>query len=250
MNIIYKNSEEIQILAEGGMILSNIVNQAKKAVKSGVTKQEIHQHIEDLLVKNKVKSSFLGYHGFPAVACISINEEVVHGISSSREVRNGDLVKIDMGIWYKSLCTDMTEMVLVGEVSADTKRLAAAVQKALKEAIKKCYVGNKIKDISRAIEEIAKEYQVTPVRDLFGHGVGKNVHEDPFVPNFYLPGQSSEVELKLGMVLAIEPIFNLGDYQIKLAKDKSTYLTADGLLSAHYEKTIAITKDGPLVLTP
>lgn len=250
-----KTKEEIEILRVGGQKLARIVEDVSKNIKIGITTDELDRIAGDLISLHGGKSSFLGYtpagakRPYPANICISINNEIVHGIPNEdpKEIKEGDLVTIDAGFIYQDLFTDHARTFIVGEVSKDVKRLVTKTEEALYAGIKKCHPGNKVGDIGSAIEKVARDFDLAVVEDLTGHGVGYGVHEDPFVPNFGKSG-TGEV-LEEGLVIAIEPMFTLGTSKIKTAKDGYTYLTADGSLSAQFEHTVAITESGPIILT-
>ena len=250
-----KTKEEIELLRIGGQKLAKIVDEVSQHLKPGVSTDELDKIAGDLFELHGVKSSFLGYtpvgakRPYPANICISINDEIVHGIPNEdpKIIKEGDLVTVDAGLIYQGLFTDHARTFAIGEVSKEIKKLMTKTEEALYAGIKQCRVGNKIGDIGSAIEKIARDSGLSIVNDLTGHGVGYGVHEDPFVPNY---GKSGEGELiEEGLVIAIEPMFSLGGPRIKTARDGYTYLTEDGSISAQYEHTIAVTADGPIILT-
>ena len=243
-----KTSEEIKTLREGGKILGKILRQIAEDVKVGNTGKQLTAKAEELIKKAGGTPSFKNYHGFPDALCVSINDAVVHGIPTDKPFKEGDLVGIDLGMKYKGLYTDTAMTVPIGEISAEAKELLDVTKKSLNIAIKQLKVGGYISDIGKAIEELVKPYKYGIVRDLPGHGVGRQVHEDPSVPNYY-PGKKS-VKIYDGMVIAIEPMLIMGgDWRIKIKDNKWDVLSKDGSLTAHFEHSIAITKDGPIILT-
>lgn len=245
--ITIKTPEEIQIIAEGGKILSDTIKSLEKMVKPGITTSELDRAAEALILSAGAKPAFKNYEGFPYSLCVSVNENVVHGFPSNYSLRDGDLVKLDLGVSYKGYNTDMAITVGVGTISFEARRLMNVTKKALRLGIKKAKVGNTIGDIGNTVQRCVEDQGFSIVRDLCGHGIGKSVHEEPQIPNYGKRG--SREPIIEGMVICIEPIVNMGDYQIKSAKDGYGYATKDGLLSAHFEHTIAITKNGPKVLT-
>jgi methionyl aminopeptidase len=217
-------------------------------VRAGITTADLDRCIEELILEKGNVPSFKGYHGFPASSCISINEEVVHGIPGERVIENGDLVGVDIGLIKDGWHADSAETFLIGEVDAVATELCETTLAALMDGIAATVPGNRISDIGRAIERRAREKGYGVVEELVGHGIGRELHEDPQVPNyecFTMPNP----KLEDGMVLALEPMFNLGGKRIKILSDEWTYVTSDGSLSAHFEHTVAITKDGPQILT-
>jgi methionyl aminopeptidase len=253
--ITVKTKEEIAILREGGKRHAEILQALKSMVKPGVTAQELEDEARRLIKEGGDTAAFLDYKPqgartpFPAALCISINDEVVHGIPNVTEkiLKDGDIVCIDLGLIHGGLITDSAITVPVGEISPELTKLLEVTEKALQAGIKAAKGGKRIGDISVAIERVGLAGGVGIVEELAGHGVGYDVHEDPFVPNY---GEAGKGEvLQPGMVLAIEPIFNLGSRHVFLDKDGWTYKTKDGKPSAHFEHTIVITKSGAEVLT-
>lgn len=253
--ITVKTKEEIAILREGGRRHAEILQALKSMVKPGVTAQQLEDEARRLIKEGGDTAAFLDYKPqgartpFPAALCISINDEVVHGIPNVTEkiLKDGDIVCIDLGLIHGGLITDSAITVPVGEISPELTKLLEVTEKALQAGIKAAKGGKRIGDISVAIERVGLAGGVGIVEELAGHGVGYDVHEDPFVPNY---GEAGKGEvLQPGMVLAIEPIFNLGSRHVFLDKDGWTYKTKDGKPSAHFEHTIVITKSGAEVLT-
>jgi methionyl aminopeptidase len=249
---LIKTQEEINIIAEGGELIHNILHNTAKLVKPGVSTWELNEYAESEIYKIGGRPSFKGYgpkkNPFPAGLCTSVNDQVVHGIPSRDVIlKNGDIIGLDIGMEYKGLYTDTAITVPIGSVSPKIQKLMDVTKKSLNEGIKQAVAGNKIGDISHAIQTCAENAGFSVVRDLVGHGVGYDVHEDPAVPCYGKKGTG--LELKEGMVLAIEPMLCDGEYFVVFEKDGWTISTRDGSLSAHFEHTIAITKHGARVLT-
>ncbi|HEY4479611.1 MAG TPA: type I methionyl aminopeptidase [Candidatus Paceibacterota bacterium] len=249
------SSQEIKILQQGGKRLAEIINAVCEKVASGVSTLELEILARTLIEKNGDKPSFLGYtpsgakRPYPAATCISINEEIIHGIPNERPkiLKEGDIVTIDIGLIHEKLCTDSARTVGVGALDQISRELLKATARALENGIKAARRGRHVGDIGYAIETFVEKTPFSIAEDLCGHGVGKNVHEDPYVPNRGRKGDGPL--LKEGMVLAIEPMLNAGTAKVVLAEDGYTYRTADGKRSAHFEHTIAITTGEPLILT-
>ena len=254
--IIIKTKEEIEKIAEGGKILSWILKQLVNEVKPGVTTGRLEELALRLMEEKGARPSFKGYQSskqerpFTTALCTSINEEIVHAPAlPSRELKPGDILSIDVGIKYKGLYTDMATTIPVGKISKEAKKLLKITRKALELGIKQVKSGNYISDIARAIQELAEKNGYSVIRDLVGHGVGKEVHEEPCIPNF-VTDESKQIELKEGMVIAIEPMICTGTYQIEiLDSDGWTAVTADKKISAHFEHTVAVINDGYKILT-
>ncbi|MDP2741352.1 MAG: type I methionyl aminopeptidase [bacterium] len=245
--ITIKSPEEISIMREGGKILATVLKEIGKMAKPGVATIDLDRAAEALILKYGAKPSFKGYHSFPHSACISINEEVVHCFPSNRILKEGDIVSLDLGAFYKGYHTDMAKTVAVGKISYEAKRLILVTRKALKRGIKKVKIGNTIGDIGNTVQRYVEGQGLAVIRDLCGHGIGKDIHEDPAIPNFGKRGHGEK--LLEGMVICIEPMVVVGDYHIKKAKDGYGFSSKDDSLAAHFEHTIAITKKGPKVLT-
>jgi methionyl aminopeptidase len=245
--ITIKTPEEIQIIAEGGKILAKTVKELEKLAKPGITTLELDRAAEALISSMGAKPAFKGYEGFPFSLCASVNNVIVHGYPSKYVLKEGDIIGLDLGVAYKGYCTDMSVTVPIGSVSFEAKRLINVTKKSLRLGIKKAKIGNTIGDIGNTIERCAKDQGFGIVKDLTGHGIGKEVHEDPLIPNYGKRGGGAE--LKEGMVICIEPMLTMGDWRIKKAEDGYGFATKDDSLSAHFEHTIAITKKGPRILT-
>jgi methionyl aminopeptidase len=243
-----KSAEEIQLLREGGKILHEILHKTAAKVVPGVSTGEVNEYAEQLLSERGVVGAFKGYHGFPAAMCISVNEACVHGIPSFDYILNeGDIVGLDFGVVYEGLITDSAITVPVGEISLELKHLLKTTKEALKVGIEQAQLGGYIGDIGAAVQKVAERQGYGVVKDLIGHGVGYEVHEAPEVPNFGKKGAGLVMEE--GLVIAIEPIFNLGTWKVKTHKDQWTMISADGSMSAHFEHSLAIMAEGPIVLT-
>ena len=253
--ITTKTKEDIAIMREGGRRHAEILRELAAMVKPGVRAIELENCARELIAANGDKPAFLNYkpqgakRPFPAALCVSINDEVVHGIPNEGEkiLKEGDIVTLDLGLTHKGLITDAAITVPVGKISIELSRLIDTTKKAMLAGIKAAKGGKKIGDISVAIERIGLAGKYGIVEELAGHGVGYDVHEDPYVPNYGEAGQGAV--LKPGMVIAIEPMFNLGGREVELDKDGYTYVTADGKPSAHFEHTVLITKGDAEILT-
>lgn len=254
MAIILKTKEEIEILREGGKRLAFILSEVVKLVRPGISTEELNQYALKLIKEGGDEPAFLNYKPegarmpYPAALCVSVNDEVVHGIpSKDRILKDGDIVSLDCGLKHNGLFTDHAVTVPVGNISKETKKLLEITEQALYLGIEAAQAGGQVGDIGEAIEKFVKPHKYGIVRILSGHGVGKSIHEDPYVPNFGRKGTGDR--LKPGMVIAIEPMLNLGAYAVYLEKDGYTYKTRDKSTSAHFEHTIAITEAGPEILT-
>lgn len=246
--IVLKTAREISIMKEAGRISANALKEAGKAVQPGVTTDELDRIIRKYIENQGAKPSFLGYGGFPASACISVNNVVIHGIPSKECVlKEGDIVSIDVGAIFEGFHGDNAYTFPCGQVSEEARSLLDTTYESLMLGIKRAKVGARIGDISSTIQEYVEARSYSVVRDFVGHGVGAKLHEDPSVPNFGTAGRG--VRLQPGMTIAIEPMINAGTYEVEILDDEWTTVTADGKLSAHFEHSIAITNDGPLILT-
>lgn len=249
--IYIKNSEQIKGIKESCRLLAELFQKIEdeRIVTEGITTKEIDKFVESFIREHGATPVFLGYRGYPAATCVSLNDEVVHGIpSSKRRLKKGDLVKIDTGINLNGFISDAARTYYIGnDIPQNVKSLMNSVKDAFFEGAKKAVAGNRLSNISHAIQEVAKKYGVSVIKELGGHGVGLRLHEDPFVPNYGLPGRG--VVLKEGMVLAIEPMFAEGSGKVYTKKDGWTIATRDGSLTAHYENTILVTKDRVEILT-
>jgi methionyl aminopeptidase len=242
-----KSLEEIEKIRSAGRILRSALTNAGESTVDGVTTAELDEIVRRTIIEAGAKAAFKGYQGFPGNACISVNEEVVHGIPGNRILHDGDIVSIDIGVYKDDFFADACETFAVGKPSETAGRLMAVTLKSLERGIEQCRPGNRLGDISHAVQIYVEANDFSVVRDLVGHGIGRNLHEDPQVPNFGPAGQGPL--LRAGMVLAIEPMVNEGRYDVRTLSDEWTVVTADGKLSAHYEHSVAITEDGPEILT-
>ena len=244
-----KNSEQVAIMRQAGRITGEALLKAAEHIKEGISTYELDKIIHDHIVKSGAKPSFLGYGGFPASACISLNEEVIHGIPRKDKIlREGDIVKIDVGAYYKGFHGDSAKTFGVGAISNEAKRLIESTKEAFHRGAAKAVAGGRIGDIGAAVSEYATAQGYGVVRKYVGHGVGHRLHEDPEVPNFGTAGRGAR--LFPGMTIAIEPMINQGTHEVKELKDGWTVITADHKLSAHYEHTVLITPEGePILLT-
>jgi methionyl aminopeptidase len=245
--IFLKSPSEIGIIKANGAILSECFKLAARIIKTGITRREIDRAIEDTIIAHGAKPAFKGFHGFPAATCISINEEVVHGIPDNRVVADGDIVGIDIGAYKDGYYADAARTFPVGQITPEAKKLLQVTREALDAGIARAAVGNRLSDISHAVENHVLQNGFSVVKTLVGHGIGQEMHEQPQVPNFGLPGQGPLIEE--GLVIAIEPMVNVGGSDVFTLGDGWTVVTVDHLLSAHFEETVAVTKDGPKILT-
>ncbi len=243
-----KNSVQIAAMKEAGRITGEALLVARERIRPGISTLELDTAIRQHIERSGAKPSFLGLYGFPGSACISINDEVIHGIpSKERILQEGDIVKIDVGAFYKGFHGDSARTFPVGQVSDEAKRLIAATKQSFYEALTALKVGNRIGDIGAAVDGYIRSCGFSVVRRYVGHGVGKDVHEQPDVPNYGTPGRGPR--LCSGLVIAIEPMVNVGTHEVREMPDGWTVKTADGSLSAHYENTVALTENGIINLT-
>lgn len=242
-----KSEHEIELMRTAGRIAAAAITAAAHAIAPGVTTRHLDDIVRKTIEGNGATPSFLHYCGFPASACISVNDEVIHGIPSGRALKAGDIVKLDVGANYKGFHGDTAATFPVGEVSEEAKRLIAVTRQSFYEGIKRAREGFRISDISHTVQAYAEENGMSVVRKFVGHGVGSELHESPEVPNFGEPGRGPR--LLRGMTIAVEPMVNIGTYNVRVQPDGWTVLTGDGKLSAHYEHTILITGGEPEILT-
>jgi methionyl aminopeptidase len=245
--IVLKSPSEIDIMAANGAILKECFEFARGFVKPGITRGRLDREIERIIVGHGAKPAFKGFHGFPAATCISVNEEVVHGIPGDQKFEDGDIVGLDIGVVKDGYYADAARTLTVGKISKEAERLLDVTWEALDLGISQARAGNHLSDISHAVETRAKEAGYSVVKSLVGHGIGQQMHEEPQVPNFGPPGHGPE--LREGLVLAIEPMINIGGSDVFTLEDGWTIVTADRSLSAHFEDSIAITKEAPRILT-
>ena len=248
MSITIKSAREIELMTEAGRILEIVHDELKKALKPGMTTLDIDALGEEVIRSYGCEPSFLNYNGYPASICVSVNDEVVHGIpSGKRIIHEGDIVSLDAGVIYKGYHSDAARTHAVGAVTDEVKKLIEVTEQSFFEGLKYAKEGNHLFDISAAIGRYAERFGYGVVRELCGHGIGTHLHEDPEIPNF--PMLRRGPVLKAGMTLAIEPMINQGTERVRWMDDDWTVVTADGKLSAHYENTILITKDEPVLLS-
>jgi len=243
-----KTDKEIELMKVAGAIVYETHQYLKEFINVGITTKELNDLAHKFIISKKAFPSFKNYGGFPRSICVSLNEEVVHGIPGKRKLISGDIVKIDIGACYKGYHGDSAWTYIVGNITKEEKNLLEVTKKSLYEGLKAVKPGNKVSDISAAIEKVAKENNIGIVKELIGHGIGKKLHESPEIPN-YLTSHCKDATLKVGMTLAIEPMFTLGEPKIFMKEDGWTVATNDGLASAHYEHTVLVTNDGCIILT-
>lgn len=246
--IVLKSEREIEVMKTACRISAEALKKAGEAVEPGISTAQIDELIRKFIEKSGATPTFLGYNGFPASACISINNEVIHGIpAKDRIIKSGDLVSIDLGATINGFNGDTAATFAAGEISEEAKRLMETTEQSLYEGLKAAVPSGRLGDIGNAIQSYCEKHGYSVVREFTGHGIGTNLHEDPAVPNFGTKGRG--VRLAPGMTLAIEPMINIGKAAIRKMPDNWTIVTADGKLSAHFEHTIAITSNGPIILT-
>ena len=248
MAITIKSEREIELMAEAGKILERVHNELEKALRPGMSTKDIDTLGEEIIRSYGCIPSFLNYNGYPASICVSVNNEVVHGIpSKKRVIQEGDIVSLDAGVIYKGYHSDAARTHGVGEISKEAKQLIEVTRQSFFEGIKYAKAGNHLNDISAAVQAYAEKFGYGVVRDLVGHGIGEHLHEDPEVPNF--ARRRKGIRLQAGMTLAVEPMINVGRPGVRWLDDEWTVVTEDGSLSAHYENTILVGEDGPEILS-
>ncbi|MBI4394629.1 MAG: type I methionyl aminopeptidase [Candidatus Omnitrophica bacterium] len=245
--ISLKSKHEIEVMRESAKRLKLVFRELKRSIKVGMTTLEIDQKVERLIAGQQAKPAFKGYRGYPACVCTSINEEVVHGIPSKRKLKEGDLLSIDIGLIYNGYVSDSARTWTVGKANEEAIELAEVARRALYIGMAQMKVGNRVGNLSAAIQEYVEGQGFSVIRDFVGHGIGRAMHEDPQVPNFGKPGTGAKMEV--GMVLAIEPMVAAGSWEVDIMEDAWTVVTRDHQLAAHYEDTIALTENGPQNLT-
>jgi methionyl aminopeptidase len=246
--ILLKSPQEIQIMQEANQIVAQTLAMVKRNIEPGVSTLQLDKLAEKFARKKNAVPAFKGYRGFPGSLCVSINEQVVHGIPSKKvKLREGDIISIDFGVKHKGYYGDAAITIAVGEIDVNTKKLIAVTRKSLQKAIAQVQNGNRISDISLAVQEYVEGKGFSIVRQFVGHGIGQNLHEPPEIPNYVRKERSPK--LMPGMVLAIEPMVNIGTADVKILKDGWTVVTADKKPSAHFEHSVAVTENGPLVLS-
>lgn len=247
MSIVCRSAAEIEKLARVNALVARVLKELAAAVRPGVTTKELDELAEKRLREAGALPAFKGYHGYPATICASVNEQVVHGIPGLRRLKSGDNVSIDIGAVINGYYGDAAITVPVGEVDDDVAKLIKVTEASLNKGLEQAVAGNKLSDISHAVQVEAEAHGYGVVRDYVGHGIGRNMHEDPQIPNYGPPGRGPR--LKPGMTLAIEPMINLGTYGVRTLDDGWTVVTTDGKRSAHFEHTVVVTENGPEVLT-
>jgi len=246
--IIIKSEHEIGIMRESGKVTGYILRELENIIKSGMSTKDIDDFVEEVIIKNNMIPTFKGYNGYPAASCVSVNDEVIHGIPSKKRLLvEGDIVSVDVGCTYNNYVTDAARTYAVGNVSEKAGELIRVTRESFFEGMKFCKVGYRLSDVSHAIQSHVEKAGFSAVRDFVGHGIGRSMHEDPQIPNYGKPGKGPR--LMAGMVLAIEPMINEGCFEVDVKQDNWTAITVDGKLSAHYENTVVITEDEPELLT-
>lgn len=245
--IIKKSADEIATMRRAGQIVAKTLELIEKKIRPGVLTEQLDAAAEEFIRESGARPAFKGYKGFPASICASLNEVVVHGIPSKRRLQEGDIISIDVGTEVDGYYADAAATFPVGEISAEAQRLIDVTRSSLDDGITKCIDGNYLYDVSHAIQTRAEAAGYSVVREFVGHGIGRAMHEEPQIPNFGAPGKGPR--LQAGMVFAIEPMVNVGGYKVEILKDDWTVVTADRTLSAHFEHTVAITGEEPVLLT-
>lgn len=243
-----KSANEIELMRVACRLTGETLKLLEESIKPGITTAELNRIAEDYLKKNSATATFKNYNGYPASICASVNDQVIHGIPSKNTVlKEGDIISIDFGACYKGYHGDAARTFAVGKISADAEKLIEVTKNCFFNGLEYCKAGNRVSDISHAVQVCAENEGYGVVRDYVGHGVGRQLHEGPEIPNFGNPGRGPR--LISGMTIAVEPMINMGDYRVKTLSDGWTVVTLDGCFSAHYENTVLITKDEPEVLT-
>lgn len=246
--IIIKSHEEIQLMREAGAVTAQILANLFQIIRPGITTKDVDDYVERTILKYKMIPAFKGYNGFPASACVSVNQQVVHGIPSENCIlQEGDIVSVDVGTIYRGYYSDAARTYPVGEIDEEAQRLITTTRESFYEGLKFCRSCYRLSDVSHAIQKRVEEEGFSVVRDFVGHGIGRSMHEEPQIPNYGPKGRGPK--LTPGMVLAIEPMVNEGTYQVAVLPDNWTVETADGKRSAHYENTVVITENEPMLLT-
>jgi methionyl aminopeptidase len=246
--IVLKSPREVELIRRGGHILDDVVAMLRGTVQAGMSTLEIDEEVESFIVGRGARPAFKGYRGFPATACVSINEEVVHGIPSAhRRLKEGDIVGLDLGCIVDGYYADCAFTMAIGDIPPRVQQLLDVTRHSLEDAIEQCRPGRRLSDVSHAVQAHVEAHGFGVVRAFVGHGIGRALHEDPQIPNFGDPGRGPQ--LKPGMVLAIEPMVTMGTWEVRILEDGWTAVTRDGSLAAHFEHTVAVTENGPDVLT-
>lgn len=245
--IIIKSSSEIALMREASRVVARVFEKLRKSILPGIKTSKINELAEEYLARWGAKPSFKGYRGYPKSICVSINEEIVHGIPGERKLKEGDIVSLDLGAFLKGYHGDAALTLPVGKIEKETEKLLKVTKEALNRAVGKAQAGNRLGDISFSIQDCAESNGFSVVRDLVGHGIGRSMHEDPQIPNFGNPGKGPL--LKVGMTLAIEPMVSMGGFEVEVKEDSWAVVTRDRSLSCHFEHTVVILEDGPEILT-
>ncbi len=245
--IIIKTQDEVEKIARACKIVAEILNALKEIVKPGITTKDIEVFVDKTIADRGAVAAFRGYRNYPSSVCTSVNDQVVHGIPSGLRLKEGDILSVDLGIYLEGFYGDGAVTFPVGRISPSAERLLRVTEEALYIGIEKARPGNRVSDISSSIQRYVESHGYSVVRTFVGHGIGRSLHEEPQVPNFGAPGQGPR--LREGMTLAIEPMVNEGTYEVRILDDGWTAVTADGKLSAHYEHTVVITRNGARILT-
>lgn len=245
--IIIKSKDEIKAMSKAGRIVAQAHQIIQENVRPGVTSKKLDSLVEEFFVAHDAIPAFKGYHGYPAAICASVNEVVVHGIPNDIPLQEGWIISVDIGAFVEGFCGDSAWTYPVGDINSDAQKLLDVTKKSLFSGIEQALIGNRLSDISHHVQKVVEENGFSVVRDFVGHGIGRAMHEDPQIPNFGIPGRGPR--LKNGMVFAIEPMVNAGDYHVETQSDNWTTTSVDGSLSAHFEHTVAITDEGPKILT-
>jgi methionyl aminopeptidase len=247
MMVILKRPDEIEKMRASNRIVAEILTALQEKTKPGITTIELDRYSEEMAKKKGAKPAFKGYRGYPFALCASVNAEVVHGMPSNRILKSGDIISLDFGVYYKGYYGDAAITVPIGDISEEAMKLLKITEQSLYDGIRQAKVGNRLGDISSVVQNCVEAAGFSVVRDFGGHGIGKRLHEEPHVPNYGIGGRG--IELKSGMVLAIEPMVNTGTYKVNILDNGWTVVTEDGKLSAHFEHTVAITEQGPVILS-
>jgi methionyl aminopeptidase len=246
--ILLKSPRELALMRTAGHVLAEVTERLTAWVEPGLSTQEIDEEVENFIRARGAAPAFKGYRGFPATICVSINDEVVHGIPSPRRrLKEGDIVGLDLGCIVEGYYADCALTLAVGEVAPRVRELLDVTRDSLARAVAACWPGRRLSDVSHAVQQHVEAHGFAVVRQFVGHGIGRDLHEDPQVPNFGEPGRGPQ--LKPGMVLAIEPMVTMGSWEVRVLEDRWTAVTVDGSLAAHFEHTVAVTEDGPEILT-
>jgi len=246
--IVIKNQSEIDLMIKAGQVTGEILRDLPSVIKPGVSTHDLDQWIEDYILRNDMKPAFKGCYGFPASACISVNEELIHGIPSKKKIlKEGDIVSVDLGTIYKDFYSDAARTYPVGKISKENEKLIKVAEESFFEGLKFCKEGYRLGDVSHAIQTVIEAAGFSVIRDYVGHGVGQKLHEDPQVPNYGKAGRGPR--LVKGMTLAIEPMISAGDYEVETLSNEWTVVPTDGSFTAHYENSVVITDGEPILLT-